>query len=281
MKISEIPISLYHSLKLIVKPISSFKKKQKEKIPVIISLTTIPSRIRTLHITIRSLLNQDVLPEKIILWLNDNYKNQIPANIKKLIGNTFEVRFSPHTFSHRKLIHTIENFPNHIIITCDDDLIYHPDSIKLLYEEHLRFPNVVIGNRCRRISYDSNNKVLPYLQWDFAEETIKNEKLLMPVGAFLVLYPPKALDKRFNNIELINKISPKSDDLWFKTMALLNNTLSIQSQVKQKDPIPIIATQKVSLKSINNKLDYKRLQWEQISEYFNFTLDYLKDKPNI
>ncbi len=269
MKISEFPISIYHSLKLLAIPVSAFKATKKEHIPLIVSLTTIPSRIKTLHITIRSLLNQNVLPEKIILWLNDSYKNNIPSKLNRLIGDTFEVRFSPYTFSHRKLIHTLESFPNHIVITCDDDLIYHPTSLKMLYQEHLKQPNVVIGNRCRRITYDKNNNPLPYLKWEFAEKTIKNEKLLMPVGAFLVLYPPNSLDKRFNDINLINQISPKSDDLWFKTMALLNNTLSVQAENKAPDPIPIIATQAVSLKNVNNKLDYKRVQWEQITKHFN------------
>lgn len=273
MKLSEIPNSLYNSIKLIYKPLKAFNQSTKERIPVIVSLTTIPSRVRTLHITIRSLLNQDVLPEKIILWLNDNYKSNIPPKLEKLLGSTFEIRFSPHTFSHRKLIHSLENFPNKIIITCDDDLIYHPSSLKLLYQEHLKNPNVVIGNRCRRITYDTNKNPLPYLQWPFPVETMADEKLLMPVGAFLVLYPPNVLDKRFNNLKLINELSPKSDDLWFKTTALLNNTLSIQAENRPPDPIPIIATQSVSLKSVNNKLDYKRVQWEQITAYFNLTFE--------
>lgn len=270
MKLTEIPPSLYKSIKLALKPIKSFNEDNKERIPVIVSLTTIPSRIKTLHITIRSLLNQTVLPEKIVLWLNDSYKNNIPPKLEKLIGNTFEIRFSPYTFSHRKLIHSIENFPEKTIITCDDDLIYHPNSLNQLYQEHLKNPEVIIGNRCRRMTFDSNGNPLPYLQWPFADKTIPGEKLLMPVGAFLVLYPPNVLDKRFNDIELIHKLSPKSDDLWFKSTALLNNTLSVTPKKDAPEPCPIIGSQKVSLKSVNNKLDYKRVQWEQIIKHFNF-----------
>ena len=92
MKISEVPFSLYHSFKLLSMPISGFKTAKKERIPVIVSLTTIPSRIKTLHITIRSLRNQEVLPEKIILWLNDSYKNNIPSKLNKLIGDTFTMK---------------------------------------------------------------------------------------------------------------------------------------------------------------------------------------------
>lgn len=269
MKLTEIPNSLYNSIKLAYKPINSFNESTKERIPVIVSLTTIPSRIKTLHITIRSLLNQEVLPEKIVLWLNNSYEDKIPTKLKKLLGNTFEIRFSPYTFSHRKLIHSLVDFPNKIIITCDDDLIYHPHSLKLLYQEHIKNPNVVVGNRCRRISYDSSNNILPYLKWPFVKESSKEEKLLMPVGAFLVLYPPNILDKKFNNIKLINKLAPKADDLWFKAMALLNNSISVQAQNTPPLPIPIIATQKHSLKKTNARLDHNRMQWKQITDYFD------------
>jgi len=272
MKLTELPKSLYNSIKLAYKPLKSFNEDTKERIPVIVSLTTIPSRIKTLHITIRSILNQDVLPEKIVLWLNDDYKSGIPNALKTLLGDTFEIRFSPYTFSHRKLIHSLESFPNKTIITCDDDLIYHPTSLKLLYQEHINNPGVVIGNRCRQITFDQNNNLLPYLKWPFVKEQNINDKLLIPVGAFLVLYPANVLDKTYNNIALINELAPKADDLWFKAMALLNNRLSIQAQHAAPLPIPIMATQKHSLKKSNTKLDYNRVQWKQITEYFNLKL---------
>ena len=269
MKVSEIPISLYSSVKLLLTPVKKIQNSQIKQIPVIVSLTTIPSRLRTVNITIRSLLAQNVLPEKIVLWLHDDYKEKIPPALKKICGSIFEIRFSPYTFSHRKLIHSLEAFPDSIIITCDDDLIYHKKSLELLYLEHLKKPNAVIGHRCRQISYNSNGSVKPYLKWPFEHILEKDQRLLMPVGAFCVLYPPNVLHEKVQDIALFNKLSPKSDDLWFKTMALLNNTLSIESKNKPPKPIPIIGTQFKSLKQINNKQDYKRLQWEQIIAHFN------------
>lgn len=269
MKISELPNSLYHSLKLITKRVDKLESLKVKTIPVVVSLTTIPSRIKTVHITIRSLLIQDVLPQKIILWVHNSYESNIPTQLKKLLGNRFEIRFSPYTFSHRKLIHSLESFPNSIIVTCDDDLIYHPKWLRLLYQEHLKNPKVIIGNRCREISYDLNNQVKPYLKWPYVNNQIINVKFLMPVGAFGVLYPPNLLDERVLDVNLFTALSPKSDDLWFKTMTLLKGTLSLPSKILPPDPIPIIATQSVALKNINNKQDYKRIQWEQISKFFH------------
>lgn len=269
MKISEIPNSLYKSVKLVSIPVKKLHKANSKHIPIIVSLTTIPSRIQTIHITIRSLLAQNALPEKIILWVHVSYKSKIPSQLKKLCGPIFEICFSDYTFSHRKLIHTLEKFPQKTIITCDDDLIYNPKSLELLYLEHLKRPNAIIGHRCRQISYAPNGNVKPYLEWPFKHVPLKDERLLMPVGAFCVLYPANSLHQTVQNIALFNKLSPKSDDLWFKTMALINNTISIESEEKPPLPTPIIGTQFISLKQINNKKDYKRLQWEQIIAYFN------------
>ena len=274
MKIKELPKSIKRSISLSKLSLEELENKNKRQIPIIISLTTIPSRIKTLHITIRSLLNQDILPEKIVLWLNNQYQNKIPRKLKQLKGKTFEIRFSEYTFSHRKLIHSLEVFKDKTIVTVDDDLIYHREFLKLLYIEHLKHPNLVIGNRCREISYNLKGDVLPYLKWPFLnkENHNYNEKALMPVGAFGVLYPVNILDRKVQDVGLFSKLSPKSDDLWFKTMTLLNNHLSIQAENRAPDPIPIIATQRSSLKKINNKLDYKRVQWEQITKHFNLSL---------
>ncbi len=274
MKLSEISPSIYHSLRLLMASTDKLEKQSDTKIPLIVSLTTIPSRVKTVCITIRSLLEQEAKPEKIILWLNDSFKNNLPKQLDKLQGEVFEIRYSPYTFSHRKLLHSLEQFSGKIIITCDDDMIYHRKWLKLLYQAHLKNPNAVIANQGREITYGDNGKPLPYLEWPFVKEKPNNKKLMMPVGAFGVLYPPQCFDKRVTDIDLILKLSPKSDDLWFKTMSLLNGTISMKSTEYVPDPIPIIGTQFISLKQINNGQDYKRVQWEQISAYFNFNFNF-------
>ena len=84
---------------------------KKEEIPVIVSLTSIPSRLSTLHLTIRSLLNQDKRPKKIILWLHHSLKKEIPKNLAALENDLFEIMYSDLICSHRKLIHSLTLFP--------------------------------------------------------------------------------------------------------------------------------------------------------------------------
>jgi len=272
MKLSEFGPSLYHSTRLRLISAKTIKQKATEQLPLVVSLTTIPTRLGKVALTVRSLLKTRPQPQKIVLWLNDQLQDTTPSQLSELQGDVFEIRYSPYTFSHRKLIHSLEAFPEATIVTVDDDMIYHPHVFDLLYKCHLKYPETVIANRIRYISYDDTGNVLPYLQWPHVSDASESVDSMMPVGACGVLYPPGVFDQRVTDVDLIQKISPKSDDLWFKTMALLRGTKARLAPEMAPDPIPIMGSQKVALKKINNKQDYKRVQWERIAEYFDINL---------
>ncbi len=273
MKVKEIPVSIFHTLRLLSKKVEDFELKDRKEIPVIVSLTSIPSRLHTLHIVIRSLLDQEVLPKKILLWLNDSLSNEIPPQLSKLLSDRFEIKYSSLTCSHRKLIHSLELFGDELIVTCDDDLIYRKNWLKLLYKEHLKYPDDVIANQTRYIRVDSEGEVLPYKQWTYPDKGILNPKAIIPIGAGGVLYPPKSLAKETTNEHLFLKLTPKADDLWFKAMSTKHGTTSREASIKADYPIPIIGSQKESLKKTNIDKDKNRIQWIAVSEYFNITLD--------
>ncbi|ALM07586.1 hypothetical protein SB49_07060 [Sediminicola sp. YIK13] len=273
MKVKEIPVSIFHTLRLLAKKVGDFEITDRKEIPVIVSLTSIPSRLHTLHIVIRSLLDQEVLPQKILLWLNDSLKNEIPPQLSKLLSDRFEIKYSSLTCSHRKLIHSLDLFGGEIIVTCDDDLIYRKNWLKLLYKEHLKYPDDVIANQTRYIRTDSEGGVLPYKQWIYPDKGILNPKAVIPIGAGGVLYPPKSLAKETTNELLFLKLTPKADDLWFKAMSTKHGTISREASIKSDYPIPIIGSQKESLKKMNIDKDKNRIQWIAVSEYFNITLD--------
>jgi hypothetical protein len=242
---------------------------KKEIIPVIISMTSIPSRFNTLHLVIKSLLIQDVRPKKIVLWLNEESREAIPKKIARLQSDLFEICFTSLKSSHKKLIHTLEKYPNEVIITCDDDLIYRKNWLHLLFREHREHPEAIIGNRTVHINYDKDGNPLPYKNWAYPKNGSMNPKALMPIGAWGILYPPKSLSEKTQDVGLFMKLAPKNDDLWFKAMALINGTLSRQARNPPKEPIPIIGTQKIALKKENVDQDKNYSQWKDLSEYFN------------
>lgn len=273
MKLKEIPVSIYNSIKLLSISTKRMINVKKEEIPVIVSLTSIPSRLNTLHLTIRSLLNQDERPKKIILWLHHSLKKEIPKNLAALENDLFEIMYSDLTCSHRKLIHILTLFPNDIIITCDDDMMYRSNWLRLLYEEHKLKPNKIIANQTRYITYNKFGELQSYKSWVFDESIKFKESAVIPIGAEGVLYPPKSLSKKVTDVDLFLKLAPKADDLWFKAMAHLEGTISIQAKNKAKTPIPIIGSQKQSLKKSNIGGDKNKSQWLAITNYFNITSD--------
>ncbi len=273
MKVKEIPVSLFHSIHLSLLSAETLRKKKGNELPYIVSLTSIPSRLNSLHLVIRSLLNQDVRPEKIVLWLNTELKKKIPKKILQLQGEIFEIHFSDLYCSHRKLIHSLTLFPERTIVTCDDDLIYRKNWLSAFHAAHLKHPEFILANQTRYISYDDDQSLLPYKNWNYPNNnTSFNKQAILPIGAGGVLYPPNALHKKVTNVDLFMKLAPKADDLWFKAMALLQNTVAMQTENTPKYPIPIIGSQVQSLKKENIKKDKNREQWKALVAYFNINI---------
>ena len=181
MKLKEFPISIFHAARLnLTAPERLLGGSQ--QVPVIISMTTIPSRLRKLALVLRSLLQQTVRPEKIVVWMHQEMQSQIPKAVKSLLENPktldlIELRFTPLKCSHKKLIHTIDAFPNHTIVTCDDDFMYHKEWLNTLYQDHLAFPNSVIAQQIRSIERFEDGQLKPYKQWRYQPDLNQDPNL--------------------------------------------------------------------------------------------------------
>ncbi|SCX89463.1 hypothetical protein SAMN05192588_0146 [Nonlabens sp. Hel1_33_55] len=268
MKLKEWPSSLYQSYRLKRTHISKLIDRDVPEIDAIVSLTSIPSRLETIHITLKSVMLQDCKPKKIVLWLHEDLKNDLPKSLTDLTQGFLEIRYSKYTFSHRKLIHSVLAFPDDMIITVDDDIIYHPTTLRKLYEAAVKNPNKVTSHRGRNISFDSAGKVLPYSKWNYANKETADKNWFMPIGAFTVAYPAGVLSKQVNDVDTFMRITPKNDDPWFKVMALLNGNNSVISGYDLPEPTPISGTQKISLKKVNVDRDFNRQQMENILSEF-------------
>ncbi|WP_306013361.1 MULTISPECIES: zinc-binding alcohol dehydrogenase [unclassified Allomuricauda] len=272
MKVKEIPVSLFHQAKL------SWQSQRKlvankKQVPVIVSLASIPSRLNIVHLTIRSILNQDVLPEKIVLWLHEDLKDSIPKSLNVLVGDLFSIKYADYFSSHRKLVEPLKLYPNKIIVTCDDDMMYRKNWLSKLYQAHENHPDHIIANQTRCITYGSDGELLSYKAWKPNESGCQNPLLTLPIGAGGTLYPPDSMHKTVFNQELFLQLTPKADDLWFKAMGLLKGTKSIQAQNSGKEPIPIWGSQKVSLKKGNIGMDKNRTQWQALTDHFQLKFE--------
>jgi len=270
MKPKEIPGMLFEACKLKCMRLRTLNDLNKHQLPVVVSLTSIPSRLEKLHYTIRSLMAQSHRPEKILLWLHSDLKIKIPKPLAILESNLFEIRYNELNSSHLKLVNSLESFPESNIVTCDDDLMYPSNWLQLLYQEHLRYPDQVIANRCNMITYDKDGNTLPYQQWIKKVPPGTSSMAIMPAGYGGVFYPPGALLPETTNHQLYLKLTPKADDLWFKAMSYLNGTLSRKAEFLSRKPIPVLGTQSLTLASLNIKQDKNREQWNALRAHYHF-----------
>ena len=194
---------------------------------VIVSLTTFGQRLRDVARSIESVMEQTLQPNRIILWLGREWEaepDMIPASLRRLQRRGLEIRFTDDCGPATKLLPALKAFPDDVIITVDDDMLYDIDMIDRLVTAHRRFPKAVCAGRIDRIITDGNSLRLVYDQAD--DLYLTNEPLMQPMalGVGGVLYPPHCLHPDVSDIELMNRLAPKADDLWFKVMELLAGT---------------------------------------------------------
>ena len=271
MKIKEFFPSLIRSLQLRRLKTARPDSDNRSASEAIVSLTSIPSRLRFLDLTIRSLMIQSVRPNKILLWLHEDLRGKEPKALRSLVGEMFSIHYSDLTCSHRKLIHTLELYPDAVIVTCDDDQLYPNDWLERLIEDHKRFPGEIIANECKLIACSADGETLPYKQWPGKVSAGFSDASLMPVGYGGVLYPPDSLLPVVTDSELFLKLAPKADDLWFKAMSYLKGTPCRKASKPSATPIPVIGTRQTTLAQSNVKLDQNRDQWDALRDYFQFT----------
>jgi|GEM_PF-6803634 glycosyltransferase involved in cell wall biosynthesis len=194
---------------------------------VIVSMTSYPGRMGTIDQTIRTLMKQTVKPEAIVLWLSEEQfpggKKDVPASVLSLLGRGLDIQFRKGDLKpHKKYFYALQEFPDKIVITVDDDILYEPDTIEKLMESYRLFPNAVSAMRVHRILF-SEGKVKPYSEWKLNDPSFfrNPSRLAMATGAGGVLYPPGIMPESLFDEEAIMDTCLFGDDLWLKTNELL------------------------------------------------------------
>lgn len=192
----------------------------KREIPIIVSLTSYPDRFEDLPLTLYSLLNQSLKPDRIILWLDNTSEDlsELPYELTQFIKNGLEIKFVKDIGSYTKVIYAFQEFPFAINITADDDIYYQRDWLKKLYLSYIAHPEDIHVHRAHRVDLNT-----PYEKWQkhISEESARYDNFLTGVGG--VLYPPKCFTKEVLRDDVFLKQAPKADDIWLWVMALVHN----------------------------------------------------------
>lgn len=208
--------------------VSHVNERREVKHNVILSLTSFPLRISKLWMVIESLLRQTINAEKIIVWLSKDQfpdMDSVPKSLMRYEADGVEVRLVDGDIrSHKKYHYIVNEFPESIFVTLDDDILYPSHMLKELIEAHTRYPNAVIARYAYEMKYDEKGNILPYAKW---------QRIMSPKDPSYnyffgsgggTLFPVGSLHSDVKDIELANKLCPTADDVFLNAQCRRKKT---------------------------------------------------------
>lgn len=230
-----------------------------ERQQVIVSLTSFPAAISYATLAIRSILKGSVLPDKVVLYLTFSQFGEkgLPQELLKLAEDSpiFEIRnYDKDIRSYRKLIPALQDFPDAVIVTVDDDVAYHRHMLRDIIRLHKEIPNAVLAHRAKYMKPDKPYRKWPKYRWyHFLFKKIHCGYKNIQTGVGGVLYPPHALKPDMLDVDLFTQIAPSTDDIWFWAAAVANGTPIVPVPFGHNKPKGLGKPKKLSLKTTNFK----------------------------
>lgn len=245
-------------------------------VPLVVSFTSFPKRIDYTVRVIDNVCHQTRKADKVLLYLAPEQfpqkEAQLPqALLDQVSQGLVEIRWVPDVRSHKKYHYVMQEFPDSLIVTLDDDLQYPDDMLENLLQCYLCHPDNVSAMRAHlTVSDASAGLVLSYSRWvkEYRGATyVPSPQLFVTSGAG-TLFPPKALHPLALDLENAWRLCPYADDVWLNLMLLLNGrcvVLAVDDFTMKNMP----GSQEEALQSINvdqnqNDVQYKKIRlWLQ------------------
>ena len=236
---------------------------------IIVTLTSWSGRIDIVGNTIESLLDNTLIPDKIILNLSEDEfpgrEEDLPGKLVSLVNEHENCEIfwvKENTKQFKKLIPTLERFPDDIVISADDDFIYNDNFISTLYNDFkangFQHPVTTWENTTMTTSVYGN------LKTHNGQGTITMSKFY---GNYLKnLYDELVVEQLSKGIRIF-------DDALYTYAALLNGITYSLASVKIGNLIKknIVTTNGVSVNNTKELLDWHDNLRKFILKRFNKT----------
>ncbi|WP_347987297.1 hypothetical protein [Methylomonas sp. AM2-LC] len=192
---------------------------------LIVSLTSYPPRFPKLPLTLKCLLSQSIKPDHLILWISHDDKHALTPEILALQDVGLEINFCDDLRSFTKIIPTLINYPDSIVVTADDDLYYWSTWLEDLTKAYQEDSRSVICHRAHQIRCNGDGYPLPYNDWVFDTGIQKVSPLIFLTGVGGVLYPSGIFHPDVLDVDQFKKLCPYADDVWLYWMVRLNGAM--------------------------------------------------------
>ncbi len=197
--------------------------KEKRNPRLIVSLTTFPERFDDVYWAVKSIFAQTLQPDMVVLWL---YKgDKASEKLLNLEQEGLTIKYCDKDIkSYKKIIPSLKEFPDDIIVCADDDLYYEKNWLELLYKSYLKNPKAVHCHRMHKITFSQFGEVLPYRKWKKNVSVCDEKSIYFPTSGGGILIPPQSFFKDISDESLFLKLAPNADDIWIWAMLTLKGT---------------------------------------------------------
>ncbi len=213
--------------------LNNFPQKPK----IIVSMTTIDSRINDIKPVIDSILKQTLKPDSFELYLSDHstlfeggIDNGIPPESVPVFLREYErqgalkIKYVDNIGPAKKLLPCLKDNwgTDNIIITIDDDTKYPKDLIEMLYKCYKQ-EQCMIALHGKSVAFEQGEIVPSYNRWQWIRKRSKN-LYHFPIGQAGCLYTPRFFSDMIFNHQTMLQLAPTADDIWFYFMRLMTGT---------------------------------------------------------
>ena len=268
-------------------PSNGLNTSEKRGRKIIVSLTSYPARINDVPYAIISMLRQTMKPDKIILWLGTGKfpDDELPEIFERIKSAGVEIKFREDLGPHTKYFYAMQEYPDDIVITVDDDIIYDRNLIERLYGSYMEHSGSVQSLTTARITFDDDGNMRKYVDWEhaYAGNPGSTGHQYMAYGVGGVLYPPHSLPPEAFNLETMKRLCPKADDIWLKFMEIMNGTRVTTAASRPKIHGTVIygSSSENALQNYNDGLGGNQIQMNAILEEYPALADTIRKDTGV
>lgn len=195
-----------------------YKEKLKQRFPgIVASMTTYGERVKTCLPAIKSIVEQTLKPEKIIINIPIPDLINVPKELQELAQKNIVdiIPILDDWGVHDKWINASKLYFDKCIFLFDDDVIYDSTLIQRMYLWWQINPGCVISTRCRIIAIDDTGNVAPYSTWPlYNQEQGVAYRNFLPTNVGGVMIPPYVLENAIDYDKI--KEALFDDDIYLK-----------------------------------------------------------------
>lgn len=252
--------------------------QEKDRPDIVVSMTSFPARIKFTHIALEDIFSQTLKPDHIVLYLSKiqfpNLEKDLPETLLSLVHKGLIIKWCDDDLkAHKKYFYALQDYPDDILITVDDDLHYSRYMIERLMNSYRKFPRAVSASRVHLMiaTYNNNKKIIaPYKSWkmEYTKYLHQPSMQLFPTCGAGTLFPPYCFKNEIFNLTEIKSSCLDADDVWLKINLTLSNIPVVLADIHQRLNY-IEGTQNVSLYKTNVNENGNDYQLNKLIEKYN------------